>query len=140
MPAPIRIGLAGYGLGGRYFHAPLLASAPDCEFLGVVTTSPERRRQVAADLARPAFAYRNSPVLTLGSLPRASRLGRSVETGRRHDRPFFRPGISHGRFRNLKPNAANTRTIPTFTISRSQSWCLKNRTSTPTTTATSAST
>ena len=48
MPAPIRIGLAGYGLGGRYFHAPLLASAPDCEFLGVVTTSPERRRQVAA--------------------------------------------------------------------------------------------
>ena len=56
MPAPIRIGLAGYGLGGRYFHAPLLASAPDCEFLGVVTTSPERRRQVAADLARPAFA------------------------------------------------------------------------------------
>jgi predicted dehydrogenase len=45
VPAPIRIGLAGYGLGGRYFHAPLLASAPDCEFLGVVTTSPERRRQ-----------------------------------------------------------------------------------------------
>jgi len=56
VPAPIRIGLVGYGLGGRYFHAPLLASAPDCEFLGVVTTSPERRRQVAADLARPAFA------------------------------------------------------------------------------------
>ena len=56
MPAPVRIGLAGYGLGGRYFHAPLLASAADCEFLGVVTTSPERRRQVAADLARPAFA------------------------------------------------------------------------------------
>ena len=56
MPSPIRIGLAGYGLGGRYFHAPLIASAPDCEFLGVVTTSPERRRQVAADLGRPAFA------------------------------------------------------------------------------------
>jgi predicted dehydrogenase len=56
VPAPVRIGLAGYGLGGRYFHAPLLASAPDCEFLGVVTTSPERRRQVATDLARPAFA------------------------------------------------------------------------------------
>jgi len=56
VPAPIRIGLVGYGLGGRYFHAPLLASAPDCEFLGVVTTSPERRRQVAADLACPAFA------------------------------------------------------------------------------------
>jgi predicted dehydrogenase len=56
VPASIRIGLAGYGLGGRYFHAPLLACAPDCEFVGVVTTSPERRRQVAADLARPAFS------------------------------------------------------------------------------------
>ena len=56
MPAPVRIGLAGYGLGGRYFHAPLIASAPDCEFLGVVTTSRERQDRVAADLGRPAFA------------------------------------------------------------------------------------
>ena len=56
MPAPVRIGLAGYGLGGRYFHAPLLASAANCEFVGVVTTSPERRRQVAGELALPAFA------------------------------------------------------------------------------------
>jgi len=31
-------------------------------------------------------------------------------------------------------------TIPTFAISRSQKWFLKNRTSTPTTTATIAST
>jgi predicted dehydrogenase len=56
VPAPVRIGLAGYGLGGRYFHAPLIASAVNCEFLGVVTTSPERRNQVAADLKLPAFA------------------------------------------------------------------------------------
>ena len=55
MPAPVRIGLAGYGLGGRYFHAPLIASAENCEFLGVVTTSPERRREVAEDLGLPAF-------------------------------------------------------------------------------------
>jgi predicted dehydrogenase len=56
VPAPVRIALAGYGLGGRYFHAPLIASAATCEFLGVVTTSPERRRQVAEDLGLPAFA------------------------------------------------------------------------------------
>jgi predicted dehydrogenase len=56
VPAPVRIGLAGYGLGGRYFHAPLIASAANCEFLGVVTTSPERRRQVDEDLGLPAFA------------------------------------------------------------------------------------
>ncbi|MEU1662364.1 Gfo/Idh/MocA family oxidoreductase [Streptomyces sparsogenes] len=56
MSAPLRIGLAGYGFGGRYFHAPLLASAPDCDFLGVVTTSPERRARVAEELGRPAYA------------------------------------------------------------------------------------
>jgi predicted dehydrogenase len=44
--APVRIGLAGYGFGGRYFHAPLLASAAECDFLGVVTRSPERRAAV----------------------------------------------------------------------------------------------
>lgn len=43
----MRIGLVGYGFGGRYFHAPFLAAAPECEFLGVVTTSPERRDAVA---------------------------------------------------------------------------------------------
>ena len=40
---PVRFGLVGYGFGGRYFHAPLLASATECEFFGVVTSSPERR-------------------------------------------------------------------------------------------------
>jgi predicted dehydrogenase len=55
VPAPVRIGLAGYGLGGRYFHAPLIASAANCEFVGVITTSPERRREVAEDLGLPAF-------------------------------------------------------------------------------------
>ncbi len=46
---PVRIGLVGYGFGGRWFHAPLLAAAPECDFLGVVTSSAERRAQVAGD-------------------------------------------------------------------------------------------
>ncbi|MGY1660589.1 Gfo/Idh/MocA family protein [Geodermatophilus sp. SYSU D00705] len=46
---PVRFGLVGYGFGGRYFHAPLLAAAPECDLLGVVTTSAERRAQVAAE-------------------------------------------------------------------------------------------
>jgi predicted dehydrogenase len=46
---PVRIGLVGYGFGGRWFHAPLLAAAPECEFLGVVTTSPQRRDLVARE-------------------------------------------------------------------------------------------
>jgi predicted dehydrogenase len=46
---PVRIGLLGYGFGGRWFHAPLLTAAPECDFLGVVTSSPDRREQVAND-------------------------------------------------------------------------------------------
>jgi predicted dehydrogenase len=46
---PLRIGLVGYGFGGRYFHAPLIASAPACEFLGVVTNSSVRRKAFAAE-------------------------------------------------------------------------------------------
>jgi predicted dehydrogenase len=46
---PVRFGLVGYGFGGRWFHAPLLASAPEVEFLGVVTTSSERRDLVAEE-------------------------------------------------------------------------------------------
>lgn len=42
---PLRIGLLGYGFGGRHFHAPLIASSAECEFLGVVTTSPQRRAE-----------------------------------------------------------------------------------------------
>src|SRR3954468_20493391 len=46
---PVRFGLVGYGFGGRYFHAPLLASAAECAFLGVVTTSAQRRELVARE-------------------------------------------------------------------------------------------
>jgi predicted dehydrogenase len=44
-----RIGLVGYGFGGRYFHAPLIASAPGVEFAGVVTRSQERRKLIAQE-------------------------------------------------------------------------------------------
>jgi predicted dehydrogenase len=43
----VRFGLVGYGLGGRVFHAPLLASAATIDFAGVVTTNPDRRAEVA---------------------------------------------------------------------------------------------
>jgi predicted dehydrogenase len=45
----VRFGLLGYGFGGRWFHAPLIASAPGVTFTGVVTRSPERRTELAAD-------------------------------------------------------------------------------------------
>jgi predicted dehydrogenase len=51
-----RIGLAGYGFGGRIFHAPFIASAPGAELAGVVTRSPQRRAELARDHpGTPAF-------------------------------------------------------------------------------------
>jgi predicted dehydrogenase len=46
---PVRIGLVGYGLGGRAFHAPLITSAPDLELVGAVTTDAGRVTQLAED-------------------------------------------------------------------------------------------
>ena len=45
----MRIGLVGYGKGGRFFHAPLIASLPGATFVGVVTRSVERRQELLAD-------------------------------------------------------------------------------------------
>jgi predicted dehydrogenase len=45
----VRLGLVGYGSGGRIFHAPLIASAPGVEFVGVVTRSAERRALLEKD-------------------------------------------------------------------------------------------
>jgi predicted dehydrogenase len=45
----VRFGLMGYGLGGRVFHAPLLASASGVDFMGVVTRSADRRAELAKD-------------------------------------------------------------------------------------------
>ena len=48
-PGPVRFGLVGYGFGGRFFHAPLLAAAPGCALVGVLTTAPQRRAQLARE-------------------------------------------------------------------------------------------
>ena len=52
----MRIGLVGYGHGGRFFHAPLLSSLPGATFVGVVTRSAERRQLLATEYPGvPAF-------------------------------------------------------------------------------------
>jgi predicted dehydrogenase len=45
----MRLGLVGYGLGGRYFHAPFIEAADDVTLAGVVTRSPARRAELEAD-------------------------------------------------------------------------------------------
>ena len=45
----MRIGLVGYGAGGRWFHAPYLDAADGVELVGVVTRSPERIAELRAE-------------------------------------------------------------------------------------------
>lgn len=54
MSDAVRFGLVGFGGGGRVFHAPLIASAGNIEFIGVVTTNDERRAELASQ--RPGVA------------------------------------------------------------------------------------
>ena len=43
--------MAGYGLAGRYFHAPLLAGN-GLELVAVLTTNPVRVEQAASDFPK----------------------------------------------------------------------------------------
>ena len=49
MPAPLRLGLVGYGNGGRHFHAPFIVAAGGVELAGIVTRDPARQAQARAD-------------------------------------------------------------------------------------------
>ncbi|HEU4698924.1 MAG TPA: Gfo/Idh/MocA family oxidoreductase [Gemmatimonadales bacterium] len=51
---PLRVGLIGYGLAGRSFHAPLVAATPGLRLAAVVTRDAERRAQAARE--HPAAA------------------------------------------------------------------------------------
>ena len=44
----LRVGITGYGLAGRYFHAPLLKGA-GYEIAGVLTRNEERKAHALAD-------------------------------------------------------------------------------------------
>ena len=46
----MRVGLVGYGTGGRHFHAPFIAAARGVELAGVVARAPATVAKVRADL------------------------------------------------------------------------------------------
>lgn len=45
----MRIGIVGYGVGGRLFHAPFIAAAKGLDLVGIVARSPDKVAQVKAD-------------------------------------------------------------------------------------------
>ncbi len=54
MSEPLAVGIAGYGLAGEVFHAPLVAAEPGLRVAGIVTRDPER--QARARAAHPGAA------------------------------------------------------------------------------------
>jgi predicted dehydrogenase len=49
MTPPLRLGIVGYSVGGRLFHAPFVQAAEGIELAGVVTRDPDRRAQLQHD-------------------------------------------------------------------------------------------
>lgn len=45
----MRLGLVGYGVGGRFFHAPFVEAADGVELVGIVTRSARRREEADRD-------------------------------------------------------------------------------------------
>jgi predicted dehydrogenase len=45
----MRIGIVGYGAGGRYFHAPFIEAAPGVELVGIVARSEAKKAHAEAD-------------------------------------------------------------------------------------------
>lgn len=49
MTKELRVALVGYGVGGRFFHAPYLVTTPGVRFAAVVTNDPNRRAQASRE-------------------------------------------------------------------------------------------
>jgi predicted dehydrogenase len=47
MTDALRVALVGFGLGGRAFHAPLIAATPGLQLATIVTSNPERQAEAA---------------------------------------------------------------------------------------------
>ncbi len=47
----MRIGIVGYGAGGRYFDAPFIEAAEGVELVGIVARSEAKRAQAEADFS-----------------------------------------------------------------------------------------
>ncbi len=103
----VRVGLAGYGLAGAVFHAPLIATTPGLSLVGVLTRDPDRVSQAATD-------HPSAEVLsTIGELLRLDLDLLVVATTNSTHVPLARAGIEAGVAvvvdKPLAPTAAEAR-------------------------------
>jgi predicted dehydrogenase len=76
----VRLGVVGYGAGGRFFHTPFIRAAEGIELAGVVTRSPAFAAAVRGEGRLPVPAL--EAVRTLAALDAArlsSEQGRSIQ-------------------------------------------------------------
>jgi predicted dehydrogenase len=66
--SPLRVGLLGYGLAGRVFHAPLIAATGGLRLVAVVTTDPGRRAQVLRDYPGTRLFDRSDELIGSGDV------------------------------------------------------------------------
>jgi len=61
----LRVGVIGYGLAGRFFHAPMLKG---CGFdvVGIVTTNPQRTAEARSDFPKTQICVNVGELLRLG--------------------------------------------------------------------------
>ena len=77
--AEIRVALVGYGLGGRSFHAPVIAVTPGMRLAAVVTGNEERQRLVRAEhpgariVDTPEELFRNPAGIDLAAISTPNR-------------------------------------------------------------------
>jgi predicted dehydrogenase len=64
----MRLGLVGYGVGGKYFHAPFILAARGVELVGVVARSASAIEQVHADLPGVAVFPSLTAMIAAGGL------------------------------------------------------------------------
>lgn len=62
----VRIGLVGYGTGGRYFHAPYIRASAECELVGIVARAEHTRAAVREDDQEVAIVASVNELLELG--------------------------------------------------------------------------
>jgi predicted dehydrogenase len=108
---PLRVGLIGYGLAGRVFHAPLIAASPALTLAAVVTRDAERRAALQA--AHPDAVVLDTPAQLWA---RASMLDLVVvATPNRSHVPLARAALQAGLpvvvDKPLAPSAAQARAL-----------------------------
>ena len=63
MTEPIRVAVLGFGLAGRYFHAPFIQAVPGLQLRAVVTADPGRRQAAREEYPEVAVLTRADDVL-----------------------------------------------------------------------------